>query len=548
MAIATPEFLTYFDYFARIEFGQDYHKNYDAFYKIGPKLRKLMNYSHIWFNNVRELSGYDFKDEELNKLRDEIVDESTRNLSLKELEDYSKHIAEGDYNYAVKLGDGTRVIGSSIKQYFQQVVYSLNQPAASRSYQSVFWNVGYFDKYYFEGIFHEFRFPDGTAPMWDSVNWLQKFFMRWFNEERTKTLLTFPVESMALLTEDGDVKDKEMADFTAEMYSKGHSFFTYMSDSPDALASCCRLRNELQDNQFSYSLGVGGVATGSKSVMTLNINRLVQTAVNKKLNYVDLLRDYVQKVQKFQIAFNEILKEYKEIGALPVYDAGFISMNKQYLTIGINGVVEAAEFLKIPVRDCSEYNDFIDSILGTIYEENKKAKTKSIMFNTEFVPAENIGVKHYNWDKRDGYWVPETRNCYNSYYFASEDKSLTILDKLKLHGKNYVKFLDGGSACHINLDSHLSKSQYRNILKIAAKNGTNYFTFNIPNTICNECGHIDKRYLKSCPKCGSTNIDYATRIIGYLKRISNFSQARQIEANNRFYENGNNLNLENEVI
>lgn len=460
-AVATGEFLMYFDYFARKEWGDDYWKR-----------------------------------------PEEMVD---------------KH----------------RNIDKTLEQKFQQIVYSINQPAAARNFQSVFWNISYFDKNYFEGIFGEFYFPDGTQPQWESLSWLQKKFAKWFNEERTKCILTFPVETMALLTNGEDVVDEEYADFTAEMYSKGHSFFTYMSDSPDSLSSCCRLRNEVTDNQFSYSLGAGGIATGSKSVMTLNINRLVQDAVNNGYDMIEYLRENVKKVHKFQTAYNELLKDYLKDGLLTVYTAGFIDMKKQYLTIGVNGVIEAAEFLGIPVNDNPTYREFMQSILKTISDENRKARTKELMFNTEFVPAENLGVKHANWDRKAGYVVP--RDCYNSYFYAVEDTSLTVLDKFKLHGKEYVQYLDGGSALHMNLDEHLSKEQYRNLLRVAAVNGTNYFTFNIPNTICNDCGHIDKRYLKECPKCGSKNVDYATRVIGYLKRISNFSQARQEEASRRFY-------------
>lgn len=460
-AVATGEFLMYFDYFARKEWGDDYWKR-----------------------------------------PEEMVDKY-------------------------------RNIDKTLEQKFQQIVYSINQPAAARNFQSVFWNISYFDKNYFEGIFGEFYFPDGTQPQWESLSWLQKKFAKWFNEERTKCILTFPVETMALLTNGEDVVDEEYADFTAEMYSKGHSFFTYMSDSPDSLSSCCRLRNEVTDNQFSYSLGAGGIATGSKSVMTLNINRLVQDAVNNGYDMIEYLRENVKKVHKFQTAYNELLKDYLKDGLLTVYTAGFIDMKKQYLTIGVNGVIEAAEFLGIPVNDNPTYREFMQSILKTISDENRKARTKELMFNTEFVPAENLGVKYANWDRKAGYVVP--RDCYNSYFYAVEDTSLTVLDKFKLHGKEYVQYLDGGSALHMNLDEHLSKEQYRNLLRVAAVNGTNYFTFNIPNTICNDCGHIDKRYLKECPKCGSKNVDYATRVIGYLKRISNFSQARQEEASRRFY-------------
>lgn len=313
-AVATGEFLMYFDYFARKEWGDDYWKR-----------------------------------------PEEMVD---------------KH----------------RNIDKTLEQKFQQIVYSINQPAAARNFQSVFWNISYFDKNYFEGIFGEFYFPDGTQPQWESLSWLQKKFAKWFNEERTKCILTFPVETMALLTNGEDVVDEEYADFTAEMYSKGHSFFTYMSDSPDSLSSCCRLRNEVTDNQFSYSLGAGGIATGSKSVMTLNINRLVQDAVNNGYDMIEYLRENVKKVHKFQTAYNELLKDYLKDGLLTIYTAGFIDMKKQYLTIGVNGVIEAAEFLGIPVNDNPTYREFMQSILKTISDENRKARTKELMFNTEFVP------------------------------------------------------------------------------------------------------------------------------------------------------------------
>jgi ribonucleoside-triphosphate reductase len=376
-AVATGEFLMYFDYFARKEWGDDYWKR-----------------------------------------PEEMVD---------------KH----------------RNIDKTLEQKFQQIVYSINQPAAARNFQSVFWNISYFDKNYFEGLFGEFVFPDGTKPIWDSLNWLQKKFMIWFNNERTKCILTFPVETVALLTDGEDVVDKEWADFTAEMYSKGHSFFTYMSDSADSLSSCCRLRNEVTDNQFSYSLGAGGIATGSKSVMTLNINRLVQDAVNNGYDMIEYLRENVQKVHKYQTAYNELLKDYLNDGLLTVYSAGFIHMKKQYLTVGVNGVIEAAEFLGIPVNDNPTYREFMQSILKTISDENRKAKTKELMFNCEFVPAENLGVKHAMWDRKAGYFV--SRDCYNSYFYAVEDTSLTILDKFKLHGKDYIKYLDGEQSPVISL-------------------------------------------------------------------------------------------------
>ncbi len=809
-AVSTPEFLTYMDYFVRKEYGDDYYK-------------------------------------------------------------YASPTTSDDYVYVKK----------KISDVFSQVVYSLNQPAAARNFQSVFWNIAYFDSNYFEGIFKDFVFPDGTKPQWESVSWLQKYFMNWFNKERLRKVITFPVETVNLLDNGKEYVDKEWADFTAEMYAKGHSFFTYRSDSVDSLASCCfdgsqttltkssqgvnymsfrdiynakhadfkrnftimhngswckgsvvrlpakpmykittsnkkhitvtedhinptqrgnvstknlttedyllfntraldcgranasalkyeegfligmylgdgsiydrkncnsstmnlslnakkidlsrgiidkalenlnitanvceqtprnnahpltitsielcdyirhwahgdycydkklnldcllesrefrtgildglyltdggnsnriystslelintiealitslgttsvvdifdrtdekvvirgksynrnhplycirwygdtnkrsmgdvyivnnnsiyfkitsiepfeptdeycycfemenenepyftlpngiithncRLRNDIVENTFSFTLGAGGVSTGSKGVITTNINRLVQNATRGGVDISSAIREQAEKNIKYLTAFNEIVLDNFKGKMLPVYDAGYISLQKQYLTQGINGFVEGAEFLGIEISPNDRYFEYGESILKPIYETNKKAKTKDLMFNTEFVPAENLGVKNAKWDKKDGYSVP--RDCYNSYFYVVEDDSSNIIDKFILHGEKLTRYLDGGSALHANLDEHLSKRQYQDLLNVAIKTGCSYLTFNIPNTICNKCGFISKQRLYECSKCGSQDLDYITRIIGYLKRISAFSTDRQKEAHERYYE------------
>lgn len=454
---------------------------------------------------------------------------------------YMSHFLEQEYgddyylqaDRVVDLSKRNRTIDKVITDCFEQIVYSINQPTGARNFQSVFWNISYYDKFYFDSIFGNFYFPDGTQPSWPAVSWLQRRFMNWFNEERTKAVLTFPVETMALLTKDGDVIDTEYADLTAEMYAKGHSFFTYMSDNADSLASCCRLRNEIQDNGFSYTLGAGGVSTGSKSVLTINLNRCVQQATREGRSYIEYLKSIVDIVHKVQLAYNENLKNMLDKGMLPLFDAGYINIRRQYLTVGVNGMVEAAESLGMTISDNEEYATFVADILGLIEKYNKQYRSKDILFNCEMIPAENVGVKHARWDREDGYYVP--RDCYNSYFYVVEDSGTDVIEKFRLHGRKYIEHLTGGSALHMNLEEHLSQAQYRQLLRIAAREGCNYFTYNIPNTLCKECGHIDKRYLKECPHCGSKKVDYLTRIIGYLKRVSNFSLDRQKEAARRHY-------------
>jgi len=432
-----------------------------------------------------------------------------------------------DYFAVKNYGDNYLVNHEKlIANHLQHVVYAVNQPAAARGYQSVFWNISLYDDAYFESMFGDFVFPDMTIPKWESVKRLQAFFMKWFNEERKKAVLTFPVVTAAMLVKDGIPVDTGFTEMCAQELSEGNSFFIYQSENADSLASCCRLRNEISNNTFSYSLGAGGVATGSINVITLNMNRLVQQDA-------DIVEE-VKKVHKYQVAFRQIIDEYHSAGMLPVYQSGFIALDKQFLTVGINGMAEAAESQGIKVGNNQSYKNFVNKYLKAIYDENRKAKKQyGYMFNTEFVPAENLGIKNAKWDREDGLFVP--RDCYNSYFYVVEDESINSLDKIMLHGKEIIQYLDGGSALHLNLEETPNKNGFIKLIHATAMAGCNYFCFNIRITICNECSHIDKRTLFECSKCESQNVDHATRVIGYLKRISNFSSGRQNEHRLRHY-------------
>lgn len=455
-----------------------------------------------------------------------------------------------------------KTVKDEIEESFDQFVWGINQPAGNRGYQSPFINISYYDHTYFDSLFGNFYYPDGTKPSWEDISTLQKMFMKWFNKVRLKQVLTFPVETMAMVYDKNtnDIIDKEWKEFTAEMYAEGASFFTYISDSADSLASCCRLKNEIQENTFNPTSGLTGVMTGSCNVITLNINRIVQDWFNqyddnylratgihldrfnvhiKDSNFITYLEDILSRVYKYHIAFKTMLYDLEEKGMFASSNGGYIYMNKLYSTVGINGLNEAAQFLGLEVGNNKDYIDFLQLILGTIKEQNKihsiHDKKRPFLFNSECVPAESLGVKNYNWDSKDGYFVPKNENLYNSYFYDAHDPNTSVLDKFILHGRQTYQYTDGGSALHCNLQDHLSKYQYLKLIDFAIQEGTSYFTFNIPNTKCLDCGHIVKKPFDVCPKCGSTHVEQYTRIIGYLRPISAFSQARQEEAKNRVY-------------
>lgn len=445
-----------------------------------------------------------------------------------------------------------KTIGMIIDQHFQSVTHYLNQPAGNRGYQCPFTNFNVFDSYYWHTMFDNFYFPDGTQPHRDAVNWLQKRYMKWLNEERTKTLLTFPVMTVCCLTDENDVLDKEYKDFITTQWAEGDSFFVYLSKNADSISSCCRLRNEVTDNTFSSTTGLTGVQTGSCNVMTLNLNRIVQDWVgdwrntgipdiNEDINKESLqiyLENILDRVYDYQKAYKTGLYNMDKQGMFPQTRAGYINFDKLYCTIGVNGLNEAARFLGLTVGNNEAYRSFASWVLNTIKQYNKKHSEKKFKFNLELVPAESLGVKNYNWDKADGYWVPDDENLYNSYIYDAHDDT-SVLDKIAMQGGKIAKSIDGGQASHINLEDNLSKEQYTKLLEYAVQVGNSYITFNVPQTQCDDCGFIAKHPFKKCPKCGSEKVTLWTRIIGYLRPIKAWSKSRQIEGLKREFTEKN---------
>lgn len=454
----------------------------------------------------------------------------------------------------------TVTIKDYIRKGMKTFIYGVNQPAGNRSFNSPFSNISYYDKTYFKALFEEFYYPDGTQPKWEAIDCLQRIFMELHRELRLIKPLTFPVTTMAMVHDGKDVIDKEYKELCAEEWAKGGSFFCYLSDNPSSLASCCRVLNEIQDNTFSSINGLQGIMTGSANVITLNINRILQDwwykidgehidgyghsdeeilEIVKNEGFKEYLINILERVYKYHIAYKTMLYEWEEKGVFASSNAGYIFIKKLYSTIGVIGYCEAAQFLGLEISNNKEYKEFLQIIFGTIKEQNKlhsiRDKKRPFLFNSEAIPGENVAVKLYEWDKNDGYYVPNDQNLYSSYFFKQWDPNISVLDKLRLHNKEINAYCDGGQACHIHLDEHLSKEQYLKIIDFCTEEGTNYFTFNIPMSECKDCGHIVNAPIKECPICKSTNIDWWVRIIGYLRPISAYSKPRQIEAEKRIY-------------
>ena len=308
-------------------------------------------------------------------------------------------------------------IKSAIRKGMKQFIYGINQPAGNRSYNSPFSNLNFFDKYYYNALFEDFYYPDGTKPEWEAIDTLQRIFMELLGELRLIKPLTFPVTSVCMLHDNEKCLDEDCRQWVADEWAKGSSFFLYLSNNPTSISSCCRVQNEITENTFNSTTGLTGIMTGSANVITLNLNRITQDyfktvdtnyfgasgILYKDITEEDMngFRDYLikilERVYKYQIAYKTMLYDMEDKGMYSSSNAGYIYMKKLYCTIGVIGYCEAAQFLGLDISNNKEYKEFLKIIFETIQEQNKlhsiHNKKRPFVFNLEAIPKLSGDVK-----------------------------------------------------------------------------------------------------------------------------------------------------------
>ena len=108
----------------------------------------------------------------------------------------------------------------------------------------------------------------------------------------------------------------------------------YLSDNADSLASCCRLRNEVTNNEFSFTTGLTGIKTGSCNVITLNLNRNysriganMDPGMNINNQYSSYIRFITQDILKsinIILAIKQWLYELEDKGMLTASKADIL--------------------------------------------------------------------------------------------------------------------------------------------------------------------------------------------------------------------------------
>ena len=322
---------------------------------------------------------------------------------------WKKDIKEG---YLGLSTDNMKAAEKYRDQAFQVMIYRLNQPFLRSGIQSAFTNFSIFDQSYFEALFGEKTFPDGSYMIdaEDEFIDFQKSFMKICSEIRSTNMMTFPVLTISLL------RDKKTGQFINEDFAKwackhnmkwGDSNF-YISTDVTSLSNCCRLVSNVENLGYFNSIGGSSLEVGSIKCATINLARI--SYENAKEDYLKALKDEVILDCKLLDRVRHIIKRNIDKGLLPNYTYGLIKLKNQYNTIGIIGIYETLQKYGLTKKDIlgnvsytEEGLQFAKDILKTINdtkEEFRKEFNSDYMINVEQIPGERAAAILMEKDKQ----------------------------------------------------------------------------------------------------------------------------------------------------
>lgn len=419
-----------------------------------------------------------------------------------------------------------------VKENLVSFIYTINQP--SRASQSPFTNISIFDDGFLKSLAPEYKFPDGRTPKLETIKKIQELFLDTMNEELRRTPVTFPVTTACFSVDDeGDILDEDFLGMISEK-NMDYGFINIYCGKTSTLSSCCRLRSDTNSEYFN-SFGSGSTKIGSLGVVTVNLPRLAYRNKDNEDEFFEALEDIVESVAKINNCKRHIIKRRIENGAQPLYMQGFMDINKQYSTCGLNGINEAITIMGYDVLHNGGV-EFGLKVLDVINKTNDRLqKQYKAPHNCEQTPSENSSIKLANKDKMLG--MDLGYNLYSNQFIPLTTKA-DLLDRIKLQGI-FDKHFSGGAICHLNIEEKITdKTHIMELIRSCAKKGVIYFAINYNLQRCEDF-HMTVGRNGVCSVCGKPIEENFTRVVGFLTSVKNWHQVRREEdyPERQFYGN-----------
>ena len=432
------------------------------------------------------------------------------------------------------------------KQQIQRLIYALNQPFLRNSIQSAFTNVNFFDHPYFEAIFGGSEFPDGTFMIdyeEDIINF-QKLFLTEMSEIRHQNMMTFPVSTISLLTdESGHFVDDEFARWACEHNRLWNDSNWFVDSSVTSLSSCCRLKNNIEELGYMNTIGGAALKVGSVKVSTINLARIAYETNNEQ-EYLTQLKNTLEINLKLLDCQRNIIQRNIEKGLLHTFDCKMIEMEYLYSSIGIMGIFETMKKFGYTYEDDfgnTYYKDEAFSFGKKIFKVIHNTKDlflldKNYHINLEAIPGEAMAAR---FQQADEILYPDQvikdLPLYGNQWIPLGIKT-TIQERIRIAAA-FSEYCSGGDILHINVDAPFdSFDKAWDMLNYVAQSGVKYFAF---TGKINACKTNHAFYGDVCPICGGPVDTVYSRIVGFFTPIRSYSKPRLAEWKLREWHNIN---------
>ncbi len=430
------------------------------------------------------------------------------------------------------------------EQRMQEFVFLLNQPL--RQVQSTFTNITIFDRPFLTSLCNMYLIKGNNIDV-DFAMKVQKDFLVIFNKMQEKQLATFPVLTVQFKkNEKGEVEDEDLLDFISEINIPWGHINIFDDISLNALSSCCRLVNNVEDiikaakDENMNLIGGSSIKVGSLGVTTINLVRVALMSNKDEDKFFEILNKNAEDCYKINHCRRTIIQRKISEGEMPLYDLGFMSLKNQYSTLGLNGLNECLDFMgyDIKTEEGKQFAIKVQTFLDDLC--NRMIKKYEYRCNIEQIPAEGTASKLAEADKilykQDKYVIYA-----NQFIPLTEETDL--LKRIELQAE-FEKYFSGGTILHINVGEKIkSKEVMKSLIRYVIKQGVKYFAVNYFFKKCKE-GHMTYDNGQSvCEICNSEIVEKYTRVVGFMVPISSWSKQRKEEYKERKrYTNGS-LNL-----
>ena len=431
-------------------------------------------------------------------------------------------------------------------QEFQRHIFKLNQPFL-RVTQCAYVTMTIMDKDYLVQLFGGMQYPDGSfvVDYIDEIIEYQKAFIDVIHATRRQCMFTFPVLTYSLLYDYDENKfvNQQFARWCSDANSYWMDSNFSVDNSVTALASCCRLRNDVNDISLGKFSSIGGSAlqVGSVKVNSINLARIAYQSNKDEDKYLTILKERCQLCCKVLNVVRDIIRRNVEKGLLPNYSLKMINIDKQYSTIGICALFEAVKYFDYIQYDQLGYLSYTDKglqfakrIFDVVTQVKQSfSETTGYRYNIQQIPGERACAIFCQKDKLLFKNIEITKTLYSNQWVGLGQKC-SIQQRIRV-GQILDGYMGGGVISHYNMDSPFNNHETAwNMLNYIAKHHIPYFAFNGKQ---HSCQHNHGFYEDVCPICGGEVVTDWTRIVGFTVPTSSFSKERLEQYNQRKWSN-----------